>query len=244
MPVRGGLKVAGGGKNIVVSTSRVPPRRTVAALAGAIALVLLGSVVALAVHEEPKPPHPAAAAVRSDFEQFRAALLRRDGATASSLVTEATITTYERYRVAALTANRTELQRFSLIQQLTVLRARHEIDPVTLEKMNGKTLLAHAVDMSWTSQSTVAATRVDRVSVAGPVAAVDAVIRDRTRVTFNLQQEEGRWKIDLVGLIAAGNLAFGMLADERGLSDEEFLLATLEALSGRQVDASIWIPPR
>ena len=161
--------------------------------------VLLAGTLGLLLLARPALAEPAA--VREAFRQYVAAIGHQDGATASTLVTAASLAREERLRDLALSAPAELVAELQAADRLAVLRLRHEFTAAELAPLNGADLVRIAVDEAWSSPRPLAVLTVVGVDEAGDAATL-RVERgcEPVPIRLVLHREQGRWKLDQVEL--------------------------------------------
>ena len=182
-------------------------------------------------------------AIQSTFSQYRKALLEGDGSKAAYLVDTRTIELYGEIRTHALEMSREKLSQLDFISHFMVLRVRHEFSKSQIEKMTGRELFKLGVDKGWISSSTVSnVERLARIKVDLPKAAASVPQAPNTPALYFLN-ESGQWKLALWQSFEIANLAMKAEVKKSGLTEQEFIMKTLAALSSKKVDARILSGP-
>jgi hypothetical protein len=179
--------------------------------------------------------------IQQVFEQYRSALLQGDGEAALAALDLETIDWYEQVIEFALTLDRDDLNRLDFIEKFTVLRLRHEFSRDELEDLTGDELIKIAIENGWISRSSVESLELEDVEVNDLRGIV--TITGISEPLFLFVKEDGQWKFMLWKVTALGNPAFEQLVAESGLSEDEFVIGILEALSSFQVDERIFDGP-
>jgi hypothetical protein len=175
---------------------------------------------------------------------YQRALVERRGVDAAALVTAGTLDHYETIRQLALSASPEELVAQTMFDRLTVglLRAQTPADRLTAA--SAADVLAMAVDAGLVGQQVgglePVTTRIDGEAAAAEVELVDAGGR---LVRVEVRREDGTWKVDVAGLIPHAEAALRDLAVSQGLAENDLILATLSALTGRTVGPEVFTPP-
>lgn len=167
-------------------------------------------------------------AIHATFAQYKEALLQGNGSKAADVVSNRTITFYDGIVTHALTTPRSKLEALDFISKFMVLRIRHEFTKAELSEMTGRELLQLGVDKGWISKASVA--NIERL--------------------VNLKVDSSRASAAIPS--APGIAAFHFLANEAmkheiaksGLTEEEFIIRTLNLLSPTAVDDRIFTPPQ
>lgn len=201
--------------------------------------IALASLCVVALHAHASGPKTA---IESTFSQYRKALVDGDGAAAADLVSARTIVFYDEIVSLAAAAPREKLAQLDFMSKFMVLRVRHEFDRKRIAEMTGRQLLIHGVDRGWISKAAVAnVAQLADIKVDG-YRATASIAGAGGFPLFNFVKEPG-WKLDLVSSFELGNAAMQQEIAKTGLSEEQFIIRTLNALSPRKVDQRIFSGP-
>ncbi len=212
-------------------------------------LLLIMSLCALTTNSlantslaEPQTPKPEDA-IQNTFSQYRKALLDGDGAKAAELVDSRTVTWYSEILTKALEMPREKFPQLDFMAKFMVLRLRHEFNKSELEKMNGRELIKIGVENGWISKAAVsnveklATIRVDTFRAAASIPEYpDAP-------AFYFLNESGQWKLALWRSFELANRAMQSEVTKSGLTEEQFILRTIDALSSKKIDERILSGP-
>jgi hypothetical protein len=178
------------------------------------------------------------------FKGYKEAILAQKGEEAAGWVTKGTIDEYQRYVDWALEADRKTVEGLSMINRVQVLTMRHRVPAEQLRKATGKSIFIHAVKEDWIGKDGVIRTELgDEITVAGEKATVPVLIGgEPAPLKFQFRKEEGKWRFDLVELMAATGPAFEAAAKQAGMEENELILKVLEKVSGKKPEDSIWTP--
>ena len=191
-------------------------------------------------------PSPAATAADGPtphdvFETYKKALLARDGEAAAVTVSAGTIAYYEEMRKLALTGTRTEVKQRRLIDRLFVVVERVRVPVDELRSSDGRRLLILGVKEGWINAESVERLGVASFSTRGDQATARmAVGGETTPLEMIFRREGGQWRVDLTSLFPAMNFALQTLAKDAGISDDDLIFRSVEAVSGKAVDDSIY----
>jgi len=202
-----------------------------------LALVLLLPLPAAAQQE--------AAAVRDSFLGYKSAILTGDGETAAELVTERTHALYRGFADSALTLDKPGLDALHVMDRMSVMQLRHQLNRRQLESMSGEEIVAYAVDHGWIGKDGAARLQVGDFTVDGDFATAPILGGDgkETLLRMRFAREGGVWRLDLVEMMALTRVAIAQAIRQTGMSEDAFILVFLEAASGRKPDPDIWSPP-
>ena len=123
-----------------------------------------------------------------------------------------------------------------------VIRLRHELGAKKLRKLDGRSLLVHGINKGWVGKGGAGRVQLGAIKVKGKMATAEPKGAPPGAVVFGFVKEKGRWRLDLVSLLAASNQAMKGLIARMKRSEDEFILKTVEMVSGKKVPASIWKP--
>lgn len=184
------------------------------------------------------------AEVVAAFDDYKSALIARDGEAAAGIAADPTLDYYDEMRTLALTASRREVKRLRLVDQLFALGLRHFLPPARLQKMDGFEVFEYSVDEGMVSENVVSKMEASGADVSGNRALLSVEINgEQAPFTFAFVKEEGNWKIDMTELLQLSDSGFQSLADQSGKSDEAFLMQILTSMSGTRPSKDIWKPP-
>lgn len=184
-------------------------------------------------------------AIREAFASYRTTLLEQNGERAADLLTSDSFAYYDELRGLAVEGSRQTIQSRRLVDQLTILILRLQLEPDRLADMDGRETVVFAVEEGLIGEEGTAASDLGRIHVDGDVATAEAITEVGTapRVNWTFRREEGRWRIDIRFLLEMANAAFVQAAEESGLGEEDFILALLEESLGQPPPDEVWEPP-
>lgn len=184
------------------------------------------------------------AAVRSNFEQYRAALLAADGAAVPALVSPATIDYYSELARLAAYGGPTEIAARPIADRLTIARLRVIRTHDELVALDGPGLLRLGVDEGLIDSASVRDIQLGDIRVDGERAAAQLVIAgEPSPVDFEFVQAGPEWKFDLAPTLVMASDVFGSQAAESGLGEDEFIFQIVELATGTPVDSTIFDAP-
>jgi hypothetical protein len=181
--------------------------------------------------------------VRACFEGYKQAILDQDGNAAVALVDGNTLEYYGEMRRLALEGKPEIVRNLSTIDKMMVLMLRHQTPVEDLSQMSGDSLFVYAVDKGWIGRESVISNELGDITVSGDHASgVHVSAGTETPLRWMFQKKDGNWKLDITSIMPAADQAFKQMIRESGQSEDEFLVAILESVSGRRVPESIWEP--
>lgn len=200
-------------------------------------------------------PLPAAAqgnpaAVAQSFEAYKQALVDGNGAAASELTASDTHAFLDQTLDRALTMEEAELRALPLLDQISVLMLRHNMQPAQLREMKDGDPVAYAVEQRAFDMNEVQKLEAAEFTVTGSQAQAPLSNLKGSPIPVNVhfKEEGGAWRFDLLSSIAPFRAVFdaqaGMfqaLQTKDGKSGVVPLIIHL--ITGRAPDPNIWNPP-
>lgn len=184
---------------------------------------------------------PAAAAA---FKGYLDALAAKDGAAVAAVVTDGTLSYYERMRIAALEAPAKDVRALGVMDQIMVIILRAKVEPRDLRRWNATELLSETVRRGFMGASIDARVSLGKVAVRGPAALAKVSLSGKTLpFVWHFQRERGAWKNDLVPFIKFSESALRKQLQTTGTNVTEYVHAVAEGGAGRQLPPRIWEPP-
>lgn len=163
-------------------------------------------------------PTAAKPTVRQDYAKLKAALERGDGKTAATLVSADTIALYDHCRSLAVSAPESSLRPLDQMSVVLVLQLRYLLSKQELQSMTGADLFAWGVEKGLLKKNTVEGIDITGVEFKGDRAAASLTKAgkplDGSR--FDFVQEDNHWKLDMLPIIDAGNVALEAARAESG----------------------------
>jgi len=201
------------------------------------------------VEGEPERAAGEAAAVADVFARYKAALIAGDGATAQSLVDAATLDTFERLRMLALSGARDEIEDLSFVERLLVVSMRAALERDEIATMDLAALIETALGEGWISPQTLAQLDIGEVEVAGDSARARAVsglqppasqqsaegAEGEVELFYRFVREQGRWKFQFASLIETLDALVDELTATLGTDQDQLIFMLVESFTGRQV---------
>ncbi len=193
----------------------------------------------------PKPgPASDEGQIRGCFAEYQQALSARNGRAAAALMDAATVGYYGRVRALALQADAAQVRKLPVLDKLMVLRLRSGVPLEKLRAMNAEDVLVLGVDQGWVGASG-GDNALGSIQVARPEARADLMVRGKpSGLQFVFRLEGGKWKLDLMGLLAAAAPAFAAAAAQSRMSEDAFVVRVLEMATGAKLPPGIWDAPQ
>ena len=212
-------------------------------LARSIAVLLVAFALPFAAQAEPT-------SAEQSFADYKQALVAGDGATASKLTASDTHAFLNETLERALTMEEADLRALPLLDQISVLMLRHNMQPQELRAMTKSDPVAFAVDQKAFDMKEVEKLETDPFSVNGTMAQAKLSNLKGSPIPVNVhfKEEAGTWRFDLLATIAPFRAFFdsqagllNILNDSDGNSGAVPLIIHL--ITGRAPDPNIWNPP-
>lgn len=179
------------------------------------------------------------AAIRGILEQYRKSLGAVDGDAFVKILDSKTMQWHQETAQAAQSANKAELAKLGVLNRLMVLRLRHEYNKADLAKLTGPEVIVTAVKKGWINNNFA-----DMVVIASYGVNKDGLayvtLRQNAKVpAFWFAKESGQWQLALSHTFTGADKGLEQVVKKAGLSEEDFLLKTLETESKKKVDKKI-----
>jgi hypothetical protein len=184
-------------------------------------------------------------AVKETFHSYKSAIMESDGKAAAAVVTQESRDYFRILADQALTFDREALLGIHLSDRIYAMLLRHDVDVAELQRMSGADVLSHAVDQGWIGREGADKLVLGNYEVRGNIASGTILHPDGSETAYKIgfAMQQGRWRLDLVALMDLTRAAFAFALQQSGLTEDEFVLATLEHVSGRTPGPEIWNPP-
>lgn len=192
---------------------------------------------------------PAAAsaveAVAESFRTYKSAVLQSDGAAAAEVVTQESRDYFRSLADRALKADSAALHRVHISDRIYTLLLRHDVPLAELQRMSGADVVSHAIEQGWIGREGAEGLRLGNYRVEGEEASGTILRPDGSQTAFEIGfvKQAGRWRVDLVALMNLTRAAFDYSLQQSGMSEDAFVLALLEKVTGRPAAPTIWNPP-
>lgn len=181
--------------------------------------------------------------VRQTFQSYWTAIQDRDGARARSLVTAATLNSYENLRDQALYSTRSELDKSPIFERLIVLNFRLRFTLAELQMTPGAELFSRGIDQGWTASGSTGESALKDVVIVGDRAQARMVSGPSdTGSRIHFASEDGQWKVDLLSLSAAVEQSLQAYLQSDDVTEQRLVEETLAASYGAALPDHIWEP--
>ena len=179
------------------------------------------------------------------FKQYKAAIIAKDGPTASTFVTQSTIDMYGEYKRLALNAEPQEIATKPISDRMSVAMLRHMMDMNYLSQLTDQQLFMYGVSEGWVGSSELSYITMGEVQIEDNHASCPILINGtKSPESFIFEKSATGWKLDLLPLMASVNTSLGQLAAMQRISEDQMILIALEEISGKKPSPKIWEKPK
>ena len=204
---------------------------------------LQGSPVSAASTNEPMDPEADIAAVRSTFEDYRTEVGAGNGAVVPALVSPSTIAHYDEVVRLARTAGPSEISALGMMDRLMIARLRVQ-EPPDFAAMDGAGLLVYGVDEGMIDAAALEDNTLGEVRVEGDSAYAQMLVDgEPAGVDWEFVRDGSDWTFDLAAGFPLINEALTQVAAENEMTEDEFIFAAIEMVTGTPVDVSVYEAP-
>ncbi len=183
--------------------------------------------------------------IREVFERTTAAIKAGNSLVVVDNIDDMTFQHFAEMRRLALRATATEVRNLPSSSRLYVLMLRHLVPPEELEAMRTRDVALQLFDAGIMGMMSRGEWTMGEVWVEGMEATAQIIVADEPLpLEWHFMKQGGEWKIDLISLLTISDIAMKHWAAEEGLTENEYILMTLEALSQRSAPADIWEPAK
>jgi hypothetical protein len=186
---------------------------------------------------------PDQAAVVENFTQYRSAILRRDGEAAVSYIDSATRDWYALAVKDALTAGRKEFHELDLMRKLMVVRLRQQFSASELRQFDGTKAFVTGVERGLIDSGNASEEALADIRIKGEDA--EASTEEHPgRYSLRWRKEQGEWKFSFVAMLTALNMVLERQLVVRRMSQEDYVLAILNAAGNQPLSKDLLLGPR
>ena len=206
------------------------------------ALAVLASVcLALTVSVKAADSHADEAAIRARFTEFQAALAKGDGEAAAALVSKQTISYYGSILKLVLDGDEATVREQKPYRKMMVLLVRHGAPKLAIT--NASEFFVFVVSQGLNVGSSGAGVGLGKITMDETMASAPVVVNgEATPANFFFSREGKDWKVELVAVLLRFDQLMAQKQKVSSLSEDEAIIRTLEARSGRPVSKDIWKP--
>lgn len=175
------------------------------------------------------------------FAGYKSAILESNGAEALEWVDDNTLDYYGKILKSSISADSLTIDRMNVLDKLTVLTARQYIPDDQLLEMDGRSFLRYAIDNGMVGKNSVMNMEVDEVEVNKGTAKARLYNNGvKSPVFFQFNKEGGEWKVDITSVFAPSIAGFEQAIENSGMTENQFMMVTLEYMTGEAPDKDLW----
>ncbi|MBI3782738.1 MAG: hypothetical protein HY270_04980 [Deltaproteobacteria bacterium] len=183
-------------------------------------------------------------AVRAVFRSYKEAVLKGDGRAAAATLSQRTVDWYRESQELALHGTKTAVQQLEPLKRFQVLAFRYRMEPELLRKMSPSEVIGYAVEQGWMSKAALERTDIGQIKISGDRAEGTITLDGKpSDQQYDFVREQGEWRFDQIPLLASGNAQISAAAAQRQMTEDQLILALIEAFSHKKVGDDIWNPP-
>jgi hypothetical protein len=229
---------------------RPAARRLLKALLPLLAIGLVAGFLAGCGGDDKKAADPKTdtknpASVSASFTDYAAAVNAKNGDLSADLMSASSRAYYDRLRDLALDASKAVLQKSAVIDQITILSMRAELDPAVLRSADPRALVSTMVQKNLISQNSSAGMSLQGITISGAVAKAKLVQQGEAAstvsypVTFAL--EDARWRFDVTSLLGPAEAVVAKAAKLNKMSDAVLVQTVMDTRLGAKAK-TMWTP--
>jgi hypothetical protein len=184
-------------------------------------------------------------AVCAAFSAYRKALEDRDAPAALALVPDSTIAYNDWIAGVAATAGPEEIGTLSMFDRMSVAALRLQFSTAELAAMDGRQLFSAEVETPDLRSSPLPSDdELGAVRIEGDRAYIQ-IVADGTPTPFDFElvRVDGAWLVDVVALQRFVNSVLEDGARRSGIPEDKLIFDSVEKVTGKQVDESIFARP-
>lgn len=182
-------------------------------------------------------------AIREVFERTTAAIKAEKSLIVVNNIDDLTFQHFAEMHRLALRATATEVRKLPSSSRLYVLMLRHLVPSEELEVMRTRDVALQLFDAGVMGMISRGEWSMGEVWIEGMEATAQIIVADEPLpLEWHFMKQGGEWKMNLISLLTISDIAMKDWAAEEGLTENEYILKTLEVLSQRSVPADIWEP--
>ncbi len=181
--------------------------------------------------------------VKNCFQSYKEAILTGEGKEAVKWVDSRTIEYYTMVLEKSISADSLEISAMPFMDKFMVLVVRYRIDYEELKEMDGKKFFIYAVNKEMVGKNSVMNVEVGEVKVEGKFAQASVVTKGvDAGFSFDFYKEKRKWKMDLTSIFKPTTRALKLALEGKEMSDEEFIIFSLELSGQKPVTSDLWRP--
>ena len=187
------------------------------------------------------------AAIRACFKNYQAAIAKKDGNAAATLVSNTSIKYYGGILNLALNADEAKLRQVDFYRKMMALLVRNEAPDIYSQlgnSTNASRFFALVVSNGWGGEIGSPTLELGKINKqADIIASAPAVLNGQeTPARFVFEFERDGWKFSLLDVIVRVNQIMKEKQKSSSVGEEDAIIQSLEKRSGRPVSKDIWKP--
>lgn len=203
-------------------------------------MVFLG-ILALSFYKKTSSPEDVL--IRETFEKYKTAILNDQGEEAVKYVDSRTLKYYGNILESVKNDNKEKVNSLSISDRLSVLLIRQMASRQEIQSFDAKTFFVYFVNKGMVGKNGVANNSIGTIINSGNFAKGELVINKKNSTLYlHFYKENDMWKIDLTSLLTIANIAVQQVIKTVGQSEEEFIFSSIEMVTGKKPDESVWNP--
>lgn len=182
-------------------------------------------------------------AVNTVFTSYKNAIVSKNGHQAFELINQKTISFYTTVWKASNQADSLTVTSFPFEKKLWVLTTRHLVTPNKATQFNSQLLFEYLVKNGWIHKENIASLAIGEISIENNFAIAQMLSEGYEIPYFFLfEKENGTWKINLIAMLETAGRNVEAIIRESEFSENQFIIQSIEQLSGKKANKSIWQP--
>jgi len=179
--------------------------------------------------------------VRATFDGYKTAILNDKGEEAVGYVDSRTVDYYTNMLELTKNGDREKVDALPLIDKLMVFSVRARVPKDDILSFDGKKLLVYAIESGMVGKESVQNVTIGDVKIDGDSAKGQFIVSGQEApFYFDFYKEDGQWKLDLTSLFSTSASALEQMVQSSGMTENEYVFAVLEALTGKKPGEDIW----
>lgn len=183
--------------------------------------------------------------IRRSFEQYKKAIVAGEGKTACALLSKDSLKYYEDAKNAALKLDDADLRNQPVMQRFAAIRMRTQYTFKELKPLSPLRLCEIGVEKGWVDRAGTSANGLGKLEVSGDTAKGNMIFQGREledpRAPHHFfAREDKSWKMDIAKGLDFAAQAIQAISKQMGKAENEFLLTSLQGLTGYAITGEIF----
>jgi hypothetical protein len=182
-------------------------------------------------------------AVLNCFAAYKSAILESNGEEALKWVDSHTLEYYDKILHSAIHDDSLAVDQMGILDKMTVLIVRHRVPRKEVLEMNKNSFFIYAIDQGMVGKNSVMNIEIDDIEVDGRFAKGRLYSNGvKSPAFFEFNKEGGKWKVDITSVFAPSITGFKQAVANSGQSENDFIMTTLEYMTGEVPGNGVWKP--